>query len=238
MKATNGLTVLIDIKDKQGRIVGHKEVATYRGLLAKAHDEGLTAIVTELLQRPDEGNGRAAIVRAQVTTRKGTFSGIGDASPQNVRAGIVPHLVRMAETRAKARALRDAVNIGIVALEELGELLEDELSYEGDVRHEAAGDGQEGPPVRETQETPSGAARPAPWPTRNDFQPMSDNQRRLLFRLAAQRGITPEDAKAFLEKQLGVESLKSVSRGQASRLIDRLQADGNGAPAGSAEGSP
>jgi hypothetical protein len=233
MKGTNGLTVLIDIKDKQGRVVGHKEVATYRGLLAKAHDEGLTAIVTELLQRPDEGNGRAAIVRAQVTTRKGTFSGIGDASPQNVRAGIVPHLVRMAETRAKARALRDAVNIGIVALEELGELLEDELSYEGDVRQQNAGDGPEAAPAHETQ-----PSRPAPWPTRGDFQPMSDNQRRLLFRLAAQRGIAPEDAKAFLEKQIGVDSLKSVSRGQASRLIDRLQADGNGTPAGNAEGSP
>ena len=48
-----------------------------------------------------------------------TFEGIGDASPENVPPHILPHLNRMAETRAKARALRDAVKIGVVSFEEL-----------------------------------------------------------------------------------------------------------------------
>lgn len=114
------LTVVIPIKDRNGTTVGEKEVASYAGLLAKAHDEGLRRVATTLRQVPAEENGGMAIVEATIETAKGTFSGIGDASPKSVNARIAPHLIRMAETRAKARALRDAVNIGVVSMEELG----------------------------------------------------------------------------------------------------------------------
>jgi predicted amidohydrolase YtcJ len=60
------------------------------------------------------------VCTAIVETEKGTFTGIEDANPDNVNRKIVPHLIRRAETRAKARAMRDAVNIGVVAMEELG----------------------------------------------------------------------------------------------------------------------
>lgn len=50
-----------------------------------------------------------------------TFMECADASPSNVNARIKAHFPRMALTRAKSRALRDALNISIAAVEELGE---------------------------------------------------------------------------------------------------------------------
>jgi hypothetical protein len=48
-----------------------------------------------------------------------TFAESGDATPANVNAKIRAHFPRMALTRSKARCLRDALNISMVAIEEL-----------------------------------------------------------------------------------------------------------------------
>jgi len=60
-----------------------------------------------------------AIVRAVVETDKGVFSALGDASPESAERPMQPHLVRLADTRAIARALRLATNVGMTAAEEI-----------------------------------------------------------------------------------------------------------------------
>ncbi len=98
-----------------------KQFCLYAGLLDEAHRQGLKRISTTLVQVPNEDNNQLAVVAADVETERGTYAGIGDASPSNVARPMVPHLIRLAKTRAKARALRDAVNVGVAAIEELSD---------------------------------------------------------------------------------------------------------------------
>jgi hypothetical protein len=101
-----------------------KAVPTYGALLELAHKCGLSGIKTMLVQAPAPTNGGLAIVHATaVFVVDGAFAdytGLGDASVANVGRGVAPHIVRVAETRAKVRALRDALCITDAALEEMG----------------------------------------------------------------------------------------------------------------------
>ena len=103
--------------ERQGR-----KAVLYAGLLHMAHEEGLKSIDVILIQCPSDANGRTAICRAEVETTKGRFADVGDADPTNVGTFLIPHVIRMAATRAKARALRDALDIGYVAVEELTDI--------------------------------------------------------------------------------------------------------------------
>lgn len=100
-----------------------RQVILYKQLIGLAHTAGLTNILTELIQLPHEANGGIAVFKATVILEQEgvtkTFTAYGDAAKNNVAQAMIHCLPRMAETRAKARALRDAVNVGAVAAEEL-----------------------------------------------------------------------------------------------------------------------
>lgn len=225
MKGSAALTTKIEIRDKDGRKIGEKEVATYQGLLAKAHDEGLHSVKTEIVQFPTKDNDQTAIVRVEVRTSEGVFAAIGDASPANVNRRIAPHFIRMAETRAKARALRDAVNIGMVSLEELGDVSDEDLASEEPVSTTPRTAPNRRP--NGSNGASHGAVPPSPESASNghELQGMSDAQRRLLFRLASDHGHAPETIEGWLKGELGVPELARATRSQASRLIDRLKGD-------------
>ncbi len=103
-----------------------KDFVLYAGLLDLAHDSGLQSIETTLVQIPTEANGNTAIASATVRLADPdgnvrSFAAVGDANPGNVNRLVANALIRMAETRAKARALRDAVNVTAELMDEATE---------------------------------------------------------------------------------------------------------------------
>jgi hypothetical protein len=93
-----------------------KPFVRYAGLLALAHERGLISLKARLISVTAE----LALAEAEATFADGkTYSECADSTPQNVPQHIRPHFPRMALTRGKAHVLRDALNIGIAALEEV-----------------------------------------------------------------------------------------------------------------------
>lgn len=134
-----------------------KDFVLYPGLVDLAHKQGLVSIITDPVQFADDTNGQMSRFKATVTMQRPvgddhlliqTFVGYGDANPRNVTRLMLTCLDRMAETRAKARALRDATNVGMTAYDELpGDDADrddvDRAAYQAARQQHAAG----GPPV-------------------------------------------------------------------------------------------
>ena len=238
-----------------------KQYVLFAGLLDEAHTRGLVGIDTELVQVPEETNGQVAIVKATVQIEDAggsgelrTFSGIGDASPQNVSRNIVPHLIRMAETRAKARALRDAVNVGATALEEISDG-DDDSNNSGngganglrEARGEARGGGRSGQrgsrndsggSAQETQSASEQAdEKPGPRPVEDGAQeqPRASRgdskapQSQIDFIKTLAEEWRGEKGVERLESRIG-KPLSELTRDEAEQWIDRLtpkeEADG------------
>ena len=92
-----------------------KKFITFEGLLSEFHKNGGNKIDTEIVST------EPFIVKATASGTIGSFSGIGDADKDNVNTMISKHKIRMAETRAIARALRWYNNIGMCSADEMGE---------------------------------------------------------------------------------------------------------------------
>jgi hypothetical protein len=97
-------------------LIHGKKFVQYAGLLQLAHVRGLQALDARLVSVTET----LAVAEAVATFRdERRFSEAADATPGNVAAQVRPHFARLALTRAKARALRDALGIDLCSVEEL-----------------------------------------------------------------------------------------------------------------------
>jgi hypothetical protein len=88
------------------------------GLLHLAHQAGLCSMTVEVVTVSAE----LAVMRATATFNDGgVWTDIADASPANVGKKVAAHFIRMASTRAMARALRLALDIHFICAVELGD---------------------------------------------------------------------------------------------------------------------
>lgn len=144
---------------------GGKMHPTYPGVLEAAYRNGLIGLEAKVEQFPSEANGWTAVCSAIATFlgedgRERVYAEVGDADPHNCTPLIVPHKIRMAATRAKGRALRDALGIGVALKEEIDGTSEDDL---GSQRARSAVDGP-------SQSRPVARQQPRPQPDRNPGQ--------------------------------------------------------------------
>jgi len=217
----------------------------YAGLLDYAHQIGIGSIEVEPLQLPTKDNGNFAICRASVVSKVGeSFTDIGDANPGNCNAKVGKHLLRLASTRAIARALRSFTNVGLTALEELADL--NDVMGNGDQKPRAvpkkkmppktkastpakkSGPVKSGKPDKSDNSKPKGndadeAKAKAPEKAPDAIHPkMSEAQKRAIYNLSRRRGISVEELEQRAFETYGIE-LENMSSKDASSFIRELQ---------------
>jgi len=224
-----------------------KDFVLYAGVLDLATQKGLLKLEVELLQYPSKENGNETICRAVAEGKSGqVFSDIGDANPGNTTPMIAKHLIRMASTRAKGRALRDMCNIGIACLEELADF-DDVIGSNKPKKalpKKTAGKAEpkalpiktaakKKPPVKSAPEPKTVPKQVKPSENEkpkteardqgNSSEPkMSLAQKKAIFNLSRRRGISVEELEKMAINAYGVE-LESLNSAEASSFIRNLQ---------------
>lgn len=108
------------MNDKNIITISGKPFILYTGLLEESHKRGIQSLEVDIVQFPKAENDFTCICKATLESKNGEiFTDYGDANPKNISNKILPHLIRIAVTRAKARAMRDFCNIGLCSFEEL-----------------------------------------------------------------------------------------------------------------------
>lgn len=95
-----------------------------RGLLRLAHERGIRRTSSRVAQSPAVDHPVAVVTYGYEFSDGAYFEASADAHGKNTKAEMVIYLTAIAEARAKARALRDAFNISLCSVEEIGSIEE------------------------------------------------------------------------------------------------------------------
>jgi hypothetical protein len=194
-----------------------KQFVLYSGILDLAHKKGLNRIEVEILQYPTSDNNMTAICKAAVESKDGDlFVDCGDANPTNCNHAVSRHLLRMASTRAKARALRDFTNIGMTAYEELAdasEVLGNDNPATPTTGRTRGRKPKETAPQSGSDDGESGA---------NPTKKISEAQKQAILNLSRRRGLTLLELEKLIKETYG-SPFTEISQRQASALIHSFQ---------------
>jgi hypothetical protein len=230
---------------------GGKDVILYKGLLALMHDKypGQFDLRVKILQFPTSENGDRVISEATLNiyhednaTPARKFTEIGDATVGNVGGMVADHFIRMAGTRAKGRVLRDALNIGAVSIEELGDDHDDD-SDSSQASESRGRKSSTGTPRGKTPQTPqtrqkgtSNGSLSEGYPDPNLEPPLeedseelnvavkmaNDEQIKVIRQLARDlKPDDPEEVMTWIEYQMGYPA-EMANEDEAGSLIERL----------------
>ena len=221
-----------------------KEFVKYPGLLDLAHQHGLSSIEVDIVQMPTKDNGNFAVCRATVMSKIGeTFIDVGDANPGNCSSKVSKHLLRMASTRAIARALRSYTNVGMTSLEELSDF--NDVTNEGGTYEnpKTKPKAAKKPAAKAPKKSPAASAKPKAKPTpvattvekkgkdqsdqkdnpKDSAIPfMSEAQKRAIYNLSRRRGISVEQLEQMVADAYGCD-LENLTASDASSFIRNLQ---------------
>ena len=218
----------------------------YAGLLDLAHQKGIQAMKVKPIQFPTRDNNFEAICEAVLEAPNGEiFTEIGDANPKNVNNMVSKHILRMAATRAKARCLRDFVNVGMTCLDELGgdDIIEPEgkpgkpssqqsakpAKPAGEVipmkQKESSQPKQADSSNQQTQEQSGTKQTATNNKTSKDGPKPSQAQKHAIESLAHRRGLNMDDLDRLCQNTLGV-AYEYLSASDAAVFIKTLQQSG------------
>ena len=165
-------------------IIHNREYITVAERLTKAHAElKEISIITEVLF-----NEARVVIKATVTTPKGTFTGISAANINKLIEKESPYEV--AETSAVGRALAFA-------------------GYETTLDIASAEEIRKADPIMKVT-------------SYMNERPASENQKKMIFAVAKQKGIDSEKAKETIKEFFKLNSFEELTLLQAKKAIDNL----------------